>query len=45
MVQVIMSNLQGTSQVTVPVTVLDIPSPPASCDVCNIFKDNVTITW
>jgi hypothetical protein len=43
--QVVMSNEQGSSEVRVPVTVMDIPSPPTACDVTQVFKDNVTVTW
>ena len=40
-----MSNDEGSACIQVPVLVLDIPSPPSSCTIPQVFKDSVTVQW
>ena len=44
-VQVTMSNDEGSASIQVPVLVLDIPSSPVSCTLSQVFKDSVTVKW
>ena len=44
-VQVTMSNEQGSGSIEVPVSIMDIPAPPKAAWVDNIFKNSVTVYW
>ena len=43
--KVILTNEQGSCEVSVPLEVLDIPSPPLSVTVTQVRKDSVVLTW
>ena len=43
--KVILTNDQGSCDVTIPVEVLDIPSPPQHISVKEIRKDSITLQW